>query len=674
MAAVVASMGIPPPTPPSSLTLSNAQPITGKSSTHPRRSHIPDTPPPSPKTDQSILTLQTHRQILLSSDASCNDSSVQGAAPIYAISAAELNDLYTATLSQTMPDADLLFPWLHGLNPQNRDQCAFFDQGSQQPNHQKRPPLSTTTSCPTLHHRIPYRSLTIVQTSSRPSAPLYLKGAVPFGSVVGRLGFLNLDPPTGICLRNFHIQAAKCATLGDFVVYADDNALATSMEIAQTISAAQKCANLPFVTFVLTDALGTVADRFPHLMARDLVRGAPTPHNIDFCAREREEMALMTTGTPIAPRVYIGNTTDSTHGIALVIDAVDYAPIRVPSAHHASVVEFPASGSVDADGFAVDDLISFCRWVETRAHRKRVLARCMDGYTETTLFALAYVMVCLNMSLERAYVHLHVAKRRNFFLFESDVVVLLRLEEALQGCSSTPKDPATWTHSPHFSGSLPSRILPHLYLGNIGHARNSEMLKAIGITRVLSIGESALMQDTAPPSAMHTVQQDGITYLMCPGIQDDGIDSLLSAIEPCLAFIDQGFQSRPEQQATLVHCRVGVSRSASICIAEVVRRKQVSLPFAYLFVRARRLSVIIQPSKIPSVKLFKQLANFRTDLRFMYELVKWEEIERQRVGFLKQTDDDNGSMTQVCRHWKRDMEWNWLAYNIAELNKLYCSA
>ena len=364
------------------------------------------------------------------------------------------------------------------------------------------------------------------------------------------------------------------------------------MEIAQTISAAQKCANLPFVTFVLTDALGTVADRYPHLMARDLVRGAPTPHNIDFCAREREEMALMTTGTSIAPRVYLGNTTDSAHGIALVIDAVDYAPIRVPSANHGgSVVEFPASGSIDADAVSVDDLISFCRWVETRARRKRVLVRCMDGYTETTLFALAYVMVCLNMSLAQAYVHLHVAKQRNFFLFESDVAALLRLEEALQRCS------ATWTHSPHFSGSLPSRILPHLYLGNIGHARNSEMLKAIGITRVLSIGESALMEDTTPPSTMHTVQKDGITYLMCPGIQDDGIDSLMSAIEPCLAFIDQGFQSQPQQQATLVHCRVGVSRSASICIAEVIRRKQVSLPFAYLFVRARRLSVIIQPSE-----------------------------------------------------------------------------
>jgi hypothetical protein len=47
--------------------------------------------------------------------------------------------------------------------------------------------------------------------------------------------------------------------------------------------------------------------------------------------------------------------------------------------------------------------------------------------------------------------------------------------------------------------------------------------------------------------------------------------------------------------ATLVHCRVGVSRSASICIAEVMVAKGLSFPNAYCFVRARRLNVIIQP-------------------------------------------------------------------------------
>jgi dual specificity MAP kinase phosphatase len=95
---------------------------------------------------------------------------------------------------------------------------------------------------------------------------------------------------------------------------------------------------------------------------------------------------------------------------------------------------------------------------------------------------------------------------------------------------------------------------------------------------------------------------------------------------------------------------VGVSRSASICIAEVIRRLHLSLPRAYLFVRARRLNVIIQPN-----------------LRFMYELMKWEELEFARN--LQNTPD-----TGDQREYKREMEWAWLCKEIADLNKTYTAA
>jgi dual specificity MAP kinase phosphatase len=99
-----------------------------------------------------------------------------------------------------------------------------------------------------------------------------------------------------------------------------------------------------------------------------------------------------------------------------------------------------------------------------------------------------------------------------------------------------------------------------------------------------------------------------------------------------------------------VHCRVGVSRSASICIAEVIRRLSLSLPRAYLFVRARRLNVIIQPN-----------------LRFMYELMKWEELEFARTLEITPSTPDTGEK----REYKREMEWAWLCKEIADLNKTY---
>jgi dual specificity MAP kinase phosphatase len=96
---------------------------------------------------------------------------------------------------------------------------------------------------------------------------------------------------------------------------------------------------------------------------------------------------------------------------------------------------------------------------------------------------------------------------------------------------------------------------------------------------------------------------------------------------------------------------VGVSRSASICIAEVIRRLSLSLPRAYLFVRARRLNVIIQPN-----------------LRFMYELMKWEELEFARnLEMTPPTTPNTGEK----REYKREMEWAWLCKEIADLNKTY---
>lgn len=89
-----------------------------------------------------------------------------------------------------------------------------------------------------------------------------------------------------------------------------------------------------------------------------------------------------------------------------------------------------------------------------------------------------------------------------------------------------------------------------------------------------------------------------------------------------------------------MHCRVGVSRSATICIAEVMRSLNLSFPRAYCFVRARRLNVIIQPH-----------------LRFAYELLKWEET-------LKQKGEPNTPI-------KRELEWCEIAREIALMNLPY---
>lgn len=72
-----------------------------------------------------------------------------------------------------------------------------------------------------------------------------------------------------------------------------------------------------------------------------------------------------------------------------------------------------------------------------------------------------------------------------------------------------------------------------MYLGNLGHANNPEMLWALGIRRILSIGESVSWRDfdiarMGPENVMHITQ-----------VQDNGIDPLTQEFDRCLEFISE---------------------------------------------------------------------------------------------------------------------------------------
>jgi len=168
-----------------------------------------------------------------------------------------------------------------------------------------------------------------------------------------------------------------------------------------------------------------------------------------------------------------------------------------------------------------------------------------------------------------------------------------------------------------------------MYLGNLGHANNPSLLRELGIHQILSVGEpvswSKEVVETWPAENLLFVDR----------VQDNGVDPLTEEFGRCLEFIENG---RKNGTATLVHCRVGVSRSATICIAEVMNELGLSFPRAYCFVRARRLNVIIQPH-----------------LRFSYELLKWEEFQCQKRG----------------KPLRRELEWATIAREIAAMNKPY---
>ncbi|PPQ72992.1 hypothetical protein CVT26_014508 [Gymnopilus dilepis] len=234
-------------------------------------------------------------------------------------------------------------------------------------------------------------------------------------------------------------------------------------------------------------------------------------------------------------------------------------------------------------------------------------------------------------------------------------------------------DHQSWFNDPRFDGSFPSRVLPFLYLGNLNHASNVYMLHALGITHVVSVGECALVPPPhhmsvhmggagyRPPgssSGAHFVPGKGpgahgslwieeregrIKVLDIKGVCDDGIDTLEPQLEPICDWIDK---ARQDGGQVLVHCRVGVSRSATVTIAYVMKHLELPLVDAYLIVRSRRLSVLIQPN-----------------MRLLYNLCGWEiKLAKERA---------NGDERKLKKELARTLTWPYLAKEVHALNEKY---
>lgn len=64
-----------------------------------------------------------------------------------------------------------------------------------------------------------------------------------------------------------------------------------------------------------------------------------------------------------------------------------------------------------------------------------------------------------------------------------------------------------------------------------------------------------------------------------------------------------------ENGRILIHCQAGVSRSATIIMAYLMKYYGMSSIDAFLFTRSRRLEVVVQPNE-----------------QFMYELLEFEQL------------------------------------------------
>ncbi|KAK1985098.1 dual specificity phosphatase [Colletotrichum cereale] len=636
----------------------------------------PNTPPPSPPRDD-----EPAQQSSLLHPPSKFSRYESGLVAVYTIRPADVAAAVDYISRQPLPDPNQVFPWFHGLHPHNHIQQAFFIA--------RHRSLRKTPTC--------VRGVTLVKADGDLSLAR-LKGAIApqeFIHLTDAPEFLDVDPRDGFCVRNFQIQAAKAAMISDIVVYGEDDEAVRKLGL--DIATAQlrwrqrhetQGHTIPeYNTFLCVAPFERFEKDHNEIVAVDS-RGRLTGNVLDFFHQERKEMCNMTKASEISHNVWLGPTPDPAAGeedqFDVLIECSDVGRLN-PSALRALAVsrvepaqrpyiDFPSSGSILPPTWSqaeADGILETCKWIYHLAHGtlpatsvpgtdvdgdtdmdeqsgsapvnlrpRKILVHCADGYTESTMLGIAYFSYSTGQGIADAWLHLHTSKKRNFFAYPTDVALLtciearllhespLHLGKGLREITALIKEPS-WL--PGLDGSLPSRVLDYMYLGNLGHANNPDLLRALGIGQILSVGETSMWREG-------DLEQWGPENVcVVQGVQDNGIDPLTDEFERCLDFIDRG---RRNGTATLVHCRVGVSRSATICIAEVMRSQGLSFPRAYCFVRARRLNVIIQPH-----------------LRFAYELLKWEELNQVKK---------NGPAGI-----KRELEWGEITREIALMNRPY---
>ncbi|KAK6198897.1 uncharacterized protein RJT21DRAFT_744 [Scheffersomyces amazonensis] len=223
--------------------------------------------------------------------------------------------------------------------------------------------------------------------------------------------------------------------------------------------------------------------------------------------------------------------------------------------------------------------------------------------------------------------------------------------------------------------NFPSKIYSNLYLGSVNHANSITVLDCKKIEKLISIGECPrwfkllrnhvifdfevptrrIYQNSGRilkpiyqfnengkdgPTAVYEVDFNLLnsdirkspklpkylkSMIFIHNLKDDGKDSILPLLINCPPEIQEKILLKQIiESPTLVHCRIGVSRSASLVIASLMKNFKFNLLLSYLYVRVQRFNIIIQPN----LKIFYELYLYEQylGLRLMKNVQKFYPI------------------------------------------------
>lgn len=125
-------------------------------------------------------------------------------------------------------------------------------------------------------------------------------------------------------------------------------------------------------------------------------------------------------------------------------------------------------------------------------------------------------------------------------------------------------------------------VYPGLFIGDEGAARNIEYLRYLGVTHVLNAAEGVGFGHVSTNSELyrpHQIEYKGLK------LEDVAHTDMMVQFEPAAHFIDCALEQNGK---VLVHCLMGMSRSATLAIGFLMLRRGMTVEQALTQVREHR--------------------------------------------------------------------------------------
>ncbi|KAI0683345.1 protein-tyrosine phosphatase-like protein [Cytidiella melzeri] len=143
----------------------------------------------------------------------------------------------------------------------------------------------------------------------------------------------------------------------------------------------------------------------------------------------------------------------------------------------------------------------------------------------------------------------------------------------------------------------PTEIIPRLYMSDLAAAESPTIITHFGITHVVSVMRGAVSLPATPIP---------LSWLQIP-ITDNPFSELAEHLPGAVSYISRAMQD--PRARVLVHCVQGVSRSASVICAFLIKEYHYAPMQAVQYVKSRR------PNAEPNSGFITQLGEYAESLR-----------------------------------------------------------